>query len=217
MELICCDDSGDEQSTILYLPGSSLAPERARGAVGALAKQFRTFVAAGELPSLESVPECVAELSGKVEALRLKRLTLVGVGAGGAISQALAVRAAKVLRRLILIDPTVRLSPGFGTRMIDRIEALLPLGLPLRNASNAFDARAFLHRIHCPVLVLVSAGAGEFVREQSRVIAKRVPNAWLRQLEGEALVGDVLTAEAEQCVESFFEVPTKRPQKNLEP
>jgi hypothetical protein len=101
--------------------------------------------------------------------------------------------------------------------MIDRIEALLPLGLPLRNASNAFDARAFLHRIHCPVLVLVSAGAGEFVREQSRVIAKRVPNAWLRQLEGEALVGDVLTAEAEQCVESFFEVPTKRPQKNLEP
>lgn len=217
MELVCCDEGSDEQSTILYLPSTSLSTERAKKAVGMLAHRCRTFVASGELPSLESVSQCVADLAHKLEELRLKRLTVIGMGAGGAISQALAVRASRVVRRLILVDPTVRISPGLGTRVVDRLESFLPLGLPLRKASNDFDARAFLHRIHCPVLVLVSAGAGEFVREQSRVIVRRVPNGWLRQIETEALTGDLLTSEVERCVEAFFEVPTKRPQKNLNP
>ena len=217
MELICCDGGGSEQSTVLYLPPVSLPSERACSAVGTLSGRYRTFVATGQLPTMEGVSECVTAIHHRLEELQLRRVTLIGVGAGGAISQALAVRAAKVVRRLILIDPSLRLSPGIGTRVIDRVEAFLPLGLPLRSASNAFDGRAFLHRIHCPVLVLVSSGAGEFVREQCGLIAKRVPNAWLRQLAGEALAEERLTVEVESCVESFFEVPPKRPQKNLDP
>lgn len=215
MELFCVDRGGDEQSTLLFLPAHSVASEEGEQLTARFSRRHRTYVTLGELPEFDRVEPYARNLALLLEERSLKRVTVIGVGRGGAVSLALAEVASKSVRRAVLIDPTVRLSPGRATRFIDKVESFLPLGLPLRKVSQAFDARPFLHRIHSPVLVLLSPDAGEFEEEQGKLIANRLPNAWLRTLQQTPLQTQHLSEEVERAIEEFIEVPTKRPQKNL--
>ncbi len=183
----------------------------------ALNQEFRVISLTSPLPSMDRVTEHASAVEAELKQLGVKRATLLGAGAGASVAQALAVFHPTVVRRLILVDPTARLSPSLGMRIIDRIEHFLPFGLPLRKLNNAFDSRPFLHRLRCPTLILITPQAGLFHRQQSNYLAAKIPNARLRELTNSAVLpanrqwSEALSAE----IKSWSETPAKRSQKPL--
>jgi pimeloyl-ACP methyl ester carboxylesterase len=146
----------------------------------------------------------------------VKRATFLGIAAGGAVVQAMSNVYPKTVRRVILLDSSARVAPGFWQKVSDYLEEFFPLGLPLRSLSAEFDSRPMLHRIHCPALVLVSASAGVWLEDQAKMIARRIPNAWFAKLKGSSLNHEgVLSEELRSKVKEFLQVPAKRPQKAL--
>ena len=147
----------------------------------------------------------------------LRRANIIALGDHGAYAQALAITSPKKVRRLILIDPSCRVAPTTQMTLLDRIESLLPLGLPLRMNSDEFDSRSFLHRIRCPTLVVMSRAASQYQRSQAQLMAERIPNAWNTTISTNPLNNGMLTDELSHLVKDFLQVPVKRPQKNLGP
>ena len=181
-----------------------------------LAAEFRVLSLTSPLPSMEQVVEYADAVERELKQLGVKRATLLGAGAGASVVQALAVFHPTVVRRVILVDPTARLSPSLGMRIIDRIEHFLPFGLPLRKLNSAFDSRPFLHRLRCPTLILSTPNAGLFHRQQAAYLAKKIPNARLRELTSAAVNpyrhwGEALAAE----IKIWSDTPAKRSQKPL--
>jgi hypothetical protein len=178
--------------------------------IDSLNAEFNTFAYNEALPSSSEVFIEAHRVVAKLKALGLKRVTVIGVGEGGALAQALALLAPKLARRLCLIDSSTRALPTRLSRMIDRIEQVLPLGLPLRVHSDSFDSRSFLHRIHCPTLVLISKSASSFIKKECELLAFRMPNAATLTLDN-----DYKFKNLQKALSEFLKVPTKRPQKNL--
>ena len=146
----------------------------------------------------------------------LARFTLLGHGSGAGIVQLAAHQLSKQVRRIVVINGTTRPASTALERMVDRLERFFPLGLPLRRRQTELDTRVFLHRIHCPALVLISPDANQRVKAESEYLASKLPNSWLVKLEQECSDGDklVITDELAQLLTAFDKVPTKRPQKN---
>ena len=93
---------------------------------------------------------------------------------------------------------------------------LCHLGYRFARFRNPIDARPALHRIHCPVLVLVTCATSVFLHEQSKLISDRIPNAWWKELEQAHLTEDgSFSEELRQILREFLQVPVKRPQKAL--
>ena len=208
--------SSGNNSALLVVPATSGSHRRWEGLAQHLSDEFKVFLLDSELPPVEIVTEYAAEVVNKLTELGVRRITVLGFSGGGSLALALAVVSPKLIRRVILIDPTTRIAPGFLSRVIDRLEEFLPLGLPLRRISKAFDARSTLHRIHCPVLVLNTKTVDEFHRYQAELIAQRIPNAWLKGLnETEFDKTGTLSSELAMLIREFVQVPGKRPQKNL--
>lgn len=182
----------------------------------ALATEFKVLSLTSPLPTMEQVVEYADAVERELKQLGVKRTTLLGAGAGASVAQALAVFHPTIVRRVILVDPTARLSPSLGMRIIDRIEHFLPFGLPLRKLSSAFDSRPFLHRLRCPTLILSTPNSGLFLRQQAAYLAKKIPNARLRELTSSAVDArrhwsDPLSAE----IKLWSDTPAKRSQKPL--
>ena len=182
-----------------------------------LSGEFRVITLTSPLPAVERVVEYSTAVESELKQLGVKRATLLGAGAGASVVQALAVFHASSVRRVILVDPTARLSPGLGMRIIDRIEHFLPFGLPLRKLNDAFDSRPFLHRLRCPTLILSTPSAGLFHRQQASYLAKKIPNARWRELPSQAVAltskqwSDALSSE----IKAWSDTPAKRSQKPL--
>ena len=73
----------------------------------------------------------------------------------------------------MLVDATTRPHPSTWTRLITRIESLLPIGLPLRSSDVVFNGKPFLQRIRCPVLVLSTAQATPYQMAEAKVLEYR--------------------------------------------
>ncbi len=142
------------------------------------------------------------------ETRSIRQASVVAFGAAAAVAQNLALSELKSVRSLVLVDATTRPHPDMKSRVIDWIEQHLPLGLPLRRNSESFDSKPFLHRIRCPVLVVLSrAGNSEkHIIDQAAVLNSLLPTAWRIDLgeEDEALELGRLAVE-------FQEVPAKAP------
>lgn len=142
-----------------------------------------------------------------LESRKIKSISVVGLGQGGALAQAIAVRTWRILRRLVLLDSYTRLTPTWFEQLVDRIESYLPLGLPLRKLSAAYDSRCELHRIHCPTLIVRNSNFDLHLEYQAQLLNKFIPNSWLKKIKSEQ--------ELYKLLIDFEQVPAKKPQKSL--
>jgi len=213
---LSCPSEHAETSTLVVIPDGCLLPPEAAKLATELAADFMPYVLSAVPPPQSEVFDFVARLSAELARLKIKRATVCGFGSGGTVAQALALMEPKFVRRLILLDPTTRVAPGWISRAVDRVERMLPLGLPLRPLSQNFDSRPFLHRLRCPVLILTQRGASDYIVAQSRYIASKVPNSWVSTVaDGTTSAGPFLTPELKARLRDFLQAPTKRPQKNI--
>lgn len=213
-----CSSGGEEAAlgTLLIIPPKKLSPARAEQTAKGVSRELRTLVLSCDPPASREIWNFSHELVEQLEQLDAKRLTVLGIGSGGALAQALAIGYPKLVRRVVLVDSTTRLSPSKISHWIDALERFLPLGLPLRSLSRGFDSRPQLHRLRCPTLVISSGDAAPFERAEANLLTEKIPNAWFMSLAGYPLdaawqINPALTRE----MLAFLQVPTKRPQKNL--
>ena len=179
-----------------------------------LLDRYRVIAPGAPLPEVNAVDEYTKRLTAALEAAGVKRLTLLGTGPGASVAQALGVALPGIVRRVLLVDPTARITPTFATRIIDRLERFFPTGLPLRTLGDEFDSMPTLHRLRCPVLILLSTHATYFEQSQARIIARRAPNARLQKMrtslfDNEGRFGSELL----DSLETFNTTPAKRSQK----
>ncbi|MDZ4786419.1 MAG: alpha/beta hydrolase [bacterium] len=138
----------------------------------------------------------------------IKQATLLGVAEAGAVVQNFTIAYQRRVRRLILLDSPTRPYRSKFEKLLEKIEKVLPLGLPFRAVSAAFDSRSFLQRIRCPALIITTPLASGYIINQSKILINSMATAWGAKLE--------LGEERKQMLDlltSFFEIPAKRPQK----
>jgi pimeloyl-ACP methyl ester carboxylesterase len=157
-------------------------------------------------------------LAERFEALlsenKVRQASFVGVAAGATIVQDLALAAPKLVRTLVIIDASLRPHPTRFERFLDRVEASLPFGLPLRLGSQGFNVRAYAHRLRCPMLLVSTSRASRFVSNELHALGSVAPTAWYVDLR----ISDA-TSEAKELasyVLAFQDTPAKCPQKNLQ-
>jgi hypothetical protein len=175
-----------------------------------------TILLVTEYPASGSDIEAfVDQLANEVSHMGFRWVYCIGCGDGTVPAQALAIRNRKLVRRLMLVDAHTGSAENYLYRLLDRIEAYIPCGLPLRKLGDDFDSRSEIHRVHTPTLVLVSGSASSEEREQSDFLSERLPNVWKGSVKYPESGG--LLARLEQIIREavlFKEVPVKSPQKN---
>ncbi len=139
----------------------------------------------------------------------IRQASLIGFGEAGAVVQNFAIAHQKRVRRILLVDSPTRPHVRWIEKVLNKIEKALPLGLPFRATGAAFDARAFLQRIRCPSMVVITEAASEHVKAEAKILSDSMATAWFKKL--------TLHKEKEEFVsiiKEFYSVPAKRPQKN---
>lgn len=197
-------------STFLLIPA---AGDSYLNKLGLLSEQFNFLELDYDLRDPSQVLDYALKTIELLEEKKIKSLSLIGWQEGGALAQAISVRTWRILRRLVLLDSFTRLSPTWFEQLVDRIESYLPLGLPLRNTTNAYDSRPELHRIHCPTLVLRSLDSDMHLDFQAQLLNKYIPNSWLKKLTEPAMASNQLSQELSKLISDFEQVPAKRSQK----
>lgn len=145
--------------------------------------------------------------------LKIRQASFLGVGAGAALVQNLALSVPKSVRTLIIIDASLRPHPSHVERMIDTIEATLPFGLPLRLGSKSFNVRAYAHRLRCPMLLICTRRASRFISREMSSLGDVAPTAWCVELTASDRAQEA--QELADYVIAFQDTPAKYPQKNL--
>jgi pimeloyl-ACP methyl ester carboxylesterase len=156
--------------------------------------------------------QLTVDLQSVVQLLETRQVSFVAFGATAALVLSVALEEPRFVRTLALVDPTARPHPTAWSSIVDRIESALPLGLPLRAAAKAFDARACIHRIRCPLLLASSPSASPFVRSQVQELSHKAPTCWTVSITNAANSGEELAV----VLTAFQDVPVRCPQKNVE-
>lgn len=144
-----------------------------------------------------------------LSALGIRHASFVGCHTATIPVQYFMLVEPKLVRTAVLLEPETRPHPDFFQRFADRVERVLPLGLPLRLRRAGFDGRPFLHRMRCPVLVVTTAGVSAYIRAEAEVMSALLPTAWKIEVLGSALEIDFAL-----LVEQFQEVPARVPQRS---
>ncbi len=218
LEVVSVDSpnaEGEQHSSLLIIPPVPYSLENAKVLLLPVRDDFRPLVLHSPLPDIHHVFQYAEALEKRLITLGVKRSSVFAIGPGGTVGQALAIIAPSLVRRLILLDATARLSPSLLTRVIDRLERHLPLGLPLHKLGGAFDSRPFLHRIRCPVLVATSVDASAYAVAQAAFMSEKIPNAFSLRLSSRTFEYGSLSVELAGLLRTFLQVPVKRPQKGL--
>lgn len=134
--------------------------------------------------------------------------SFVGLGEAGILLQRLALRDMRMLRRLVLLDPSHSPHPNWLARKVAQIEEFFPLGLPLRSPRGQFDSRSFLHSIRCPVLLTLSRIASTYHQQQVKILGQLLPTAWTYSLTTQDPI-----SEFAKLILDFQEVAARCPQK----
>jgi len=169
-----------------------------------------------DLPEGEEIISFATRLVSELEKLGLRRITIIAKEDGANVAQALCLIDPKLFRRAVLIDPRSRVHPTFSEQVIDKIESYLPVGLPFRASSKGFNSRPFLHRIRCPILVLISKVASLFSQSESEYIGRKIPNCYIQRLDSSNIFSSEsgFSEEILKLLSEFQETSAKRPQKN---
>ena len=150
------------------------------------------------------------QLQNKLKELSIRQASFVGFGAASALLQDLCLEDLKIVRTAAFVDAASRAHPSRFSRFVDRLERSLPLGLPLRQRTRAFDAKPYLQRIRCPALVVTTREAEAFLRSEADLLQAKLPTSWRLELTS----GDEVAELAQQILD-FQEVPARCPQKNV--
>ena len=145
-------------------------------------------------------------------ACNVRQASFVGLGAGAALIQNLALESPKTVRSLVVVDSTLQPHPTRWQRFVDSVERKLPFGLPMRLGSRGFNVRAYAHRLRCPVLAVETKRASTFVRSELESLGELAPTAWNVRLAARG--GDEEISELGDLVWAFQDTPAKCPQKN---
>lgn len=144
----------------------------------------------------------------------VRQASFVAFAGAASVVMNLALLEIKLVRTLVLIDASTRPHPRFIDRIIDRIEQVLPLGLPLRSSGKGFDAKSFLQRLRCPVLVVISRLADHFIIREAEVFRKSLPSGWVVKLNCDNK-SSCESDDLGRLVVDFQQIPAKCPQKNV--
>lgn len=160
--------------------------------------------------SWESLSESLEHL---IEQLGVRQFSVMGLGAGATLAQNLALSNPKSVRILSVVDASSRPHPSLWERMVDRIEAKLPFGLPLRLGSRGFNIKSYVHRLRCPLLVVGTSRASKFIRHELESLAALAPTAWKVMLNEPDFEREAVSLTS--TLLAFYDTPAKCPQKNL--
>lgn len=202
IEIKAYSDSRAGASTFLVIAPAGVSYQ---GRIGSIEESFNFLELNYDLKDPSQVLAYADKAIELLEEKRVKSVSVIGLEDGGALAQAIAVRTWRILRRLVLLDSYTRLTPTWFEQFVDRIESFLPLGLPMRSLSNAYDSRCELHRIHCPTLILRSSSSDLHLDYQASLLHKMIPNSWLKKIKSQDELAGLLA--------DFEKVPAKRPQK----
>lgn len=206
---VVADHGAGRRVVLLYEPSE----------YGRLAEQVGTVLAStARVLAIESARVSGESWSALTEALtqmmneqKVRVASFVAFGACTTLLQNLCLRDLRLVRTAIFVDPEVRPHPTVVEQVLDRLERMLPLGLPLRVRTRGFDGRSFLQRIRCPALV-VRCSSSAHAGAQAALLARGLPTAWFSDLSA---FGGVQAAEVASKVCAFQEMPARCPQKNL--
>jgi pimeloyl-ACP methyl ester carboxylesterase len=188
--------------------------ELAAAIAAAIAGRARTVVIQSDQITGDSWRPLSDELASLLAELKIKQGTFVGLAAGAALVQNLALDNAKLARTLVIVDASLRAHPTRFERMLDAVESRLPFGLPLRLGSKSFNIRAYAHRLRCPMLLVSTSRASSFVNRELRDLGGVAPTAWYVDISG-ATSTDSEAGKLADIVLAFHDTPAKCPQKNL--
>lgn len=150
----------------------------------------------------------IASIEEQLVRLKIRLCTVMGIGEGTVVAQYLAITHPKICQSLVLVDPVFQLSATLLGRFTSWVEAVLPLGLPLRIGSDQFVSAPFLHRIRCPTLVLVSPEVSAVAGREMVAMARRIPNAWYQVLNIEGR-----EEQYRDLIQSFLLVRNRHPMR----
>ena len=154
--------------------------------------------------------ELTAELIKFLESKNVRQASFVGFSDAASIILNLALYDLKLVRSMVLVDAATRPHPSKIQRIVDKIENLLPLGLPLRSHGKGFDAKSFLQRMRCPVLVVTTSYANLYTNSQVEIFKSGLPTAWSVDLNQSNQMHQL-----KELVIDFQQTPAKCPQKNI--
>lgn len=200
---------GKGRSIVLLVEQGSRFCETAKN-VGVLLAQTHSVLVI-EVPSFDehNWDARAEELLVFLSAERVRFACYLGFGSAATLLQYLFLADAKKVRSLILIDATTRPHPSIWTRFLSRVEATLPIGLPLRSSDTVFNGKPFLQRIRCPALVLTSKSASAHELSEASALVETLPTAWhdsISEDENEEVIATI--------VKNFQDIAAKCPQKN---
>jgi hypothetical protein len=153
--------------------------------------------------------ELTASLLEYLNRKNIRQASFIAFSDASSIVLNLSLNELKLVRSMVIIDAATRPHPSFFQRLVDKLENFLPLGLPLRSYGKGFDAKSFLQRMRCPVLVITSHQAGHYIKTQTEIFKQGLPTAWAETLS------DVNPAhQLQQMILEFQQTPAKCPQKN---
>lgn len=189
-----------EQGNYQHLRDVLLAGEQAAGRIVALSSD-KVTASNWEIMSSAFAEEC--------DRLSIRQGLFAGCGDAATLIMHLALHDPRRVRLMVLIDATTRPHPSSFERALASLESHLPMGLPFKSKEVGFDARSYLQRIRCPVLVLTTSKATSYHIEEARILADTLPTAWYLQIESGA--EDSIAG----IVQEFQAVPARCPQKNI--
>lgn len=204
-------DSGRGRTVLLLVEQQGEHRKLVESIVSALAQRGR--VVALEYSSIKGSQwrENCDHTIKRLGELSVRQFSIVGLGSAATIAQELALRQLRQVRTLVLVDATTRPHPSLSSRIIDRLERSLPLGLPLRRNSVEFDGRPLLHRLRCPALVISTTLASQLSRAQSAILLSGLPTAFSATIA--ATDFEQLSIQVAEAAEGFQETPAKCPQR----
>lgn len=180
----------------------------------AVSQKARAIVIQSDSITVESWRALADAFENTLASLNLRQASFIGIAAGATLVQNVALENPKVVRTLVIVDASLRPHPTKLERILDGIEQSLPFGLPLRLGSKGFNVRAFAHRLRCPMLLVSTRRASNFISQELRLLGTVAPTAWFVQLTAAHDAGEA----QEMCdlILTFQDTPAKCPQKNLQ-
>ena len=201
-------DSG-EGRTFVFIHEVGVYQVLAQQAAEGFSQRVRVVTIKVPLINQRNWQQILEQIGTAIEQRALRQYAIVGFGDAGALAQYFVLTNPKMVRSIVLIDASFRSHPKVKTRIIDWVERMLPLGLPLRSRESGFDAKPFAQRIRCPALLVLTQAASTFIQSQAYEIAQRIPSAWVVRIDTVSQVEQFC-----ELLDSFEGVPVKCPQKN---
>ncbi len=201
--------SGSGRTIVLIYEEGSRFVEIAEQLFEELSTSFKTLLVRVKPFTEDSWKEKAEYLDAVLTAEKLRTAALVAFGNVCPLAQKYSLEHLKMIRSLSLVDATTRPHPRLFSRVLEKIERGLPVGLPFRYRDGGFNTKPFAQRMRFPVLLIATPLATSYQRQETMTLAKVMPTAWLLDM----LQNSNWTKEIAAEITSFQDVAHKVPQK----